>query len=191
MDDAREAPVVEYWLDEPACTAYRRRVLGFLRKREVSDSDLDDLTQTVLSKVLPKDRAFPSAGARDGYVLKTAENVWKDYVKQQQRSTLVSLDEELLGEGPRSARITLTTAEPSALERVLRNEKQAALDEAIQALPTRMRACVTQRIHQGRELREIAAALRIDVNTVKSHLGQAREILRERLGRKFGIIAIE
>lgn len=192
MEPSREVAVGELRLDGPACTAYRPRLLAFfLSLKVVADSDRDDLTQTVLTKVLPQEGRFPSEKARDTYVFKAAENVWKDWLDKQKRHGAVSLDEEPRAEAGRDAKGPAALAVPArALDRVLDDEKAVALRAAVLALPVKMRGCVVQRIYQDRSLREIAQAMRIDVNTVKSHLGQARELLGKRLGRKFGIIPI-
>lgn len=188
MDGAREAPVDGCWLDGPACVAYRPRILAFYRKLQVDESEQEDLTQTVLTKVLPKERAFPSERARDTYVFKAAANVWKDWTSKSNRTRTVSLDEIL---APTEAGSDVPDALHQAaegFERVLEAETAAQVLAAVEQLPPKMQRCVWLFYYQDRTQQEIAALLRIDVNTVKSHLGQARDLLRKRLGRKFGII---
>ncbi|MDX1997874.1 MAG: sigma-70 family RNA polymerase sigma factor [Thermoanaerobaculia bacterium] len=189
MDEAREAPVLECWLDGPACAAYRPRLLRFYRKLHAPDSEQEDLTHSVLTKVLPKERAFPSEKARDTYVFKAAHNVWKDWLGKEKKSGAVSLDEISTAEAEGAARLPeALVEEATAFEGAWSEEKAELLRTAMESLPPKMRRCVWLFYVEQRPQRDIAQLLRIDVNTVKSHLGQARQLLGKRLGGKFGII---
>jgi RNA polymerase sigma factor (sigma-70 family) len=44
-----------------------------------------------------------------------------------------------------------------------------------------MRRCIELRILEGRSYREIASAMGISINTVKAHLHQAKELLKDNL----------
>ena len=61
----------------------------------------------------------------------------------------------------------------------VRNEKQAVLHNAIQALPDDMRAVIVLRDINGYSYNEIADILDANVGTVKSRISRARERLRE------------
>lgn len=61
------------------------------------------------------------------------------------------------------------------------NELQIHLDEAIRTLPQKMRACFTLFAIEGFKQNEIAEMLDITVGTVKSHIFQAKEKLKQSL----------
>jgi len=61
---------------------------------------------------------------------------------------------------------------------VLREERREALRQAVRELPGQMRKCLTLRIYHELSYREIASVMRIELDTVKAHLFQAREKLR-------------
>jgi RNA polymerase sigma factor (sigma-70 family) len=61
------------------------------------------------------------------------------------------------------------------------NELQLHLDEAIRALPGKMRACFTLFAIEGFKQNEIAEMLGIKIGSVKSHIFQAKEKLKRSL----------
>ncbi len=76
------------------------------------------------------------------------------------------------------------TPEDEALERErleLRQERIRLLREAIDELPPRMRRCLLMRIDGGLKYREIATAMKISMDAVRSLLFQARKRLQEKV----------
>ncbi len=67
------------------------------------------------------------------------------------------------------------------LENVLDDERRQEMREAIEELPEKMRKALTLRIYQELSYREIATVMKLKINTVKAHLFQAKEKLREKL----------
>lgn len=76
------------------------------------------------------------------------------------------------------------TPEDEVLEREhleLQEERIRLLREAIAELPPRMRRCLLMRLDEGLKYREIATALKVSLDAVRSLLFQARKRLQERL----------
>jgi DNA-directed RNA polymerase specialized sigma24 family protein len=48
-----------------------------------------------------------------------------------------------------------------------------------------MRRCVLLRLEQDLKYREIASVMQISIDTVKAHLFQARQLLKDKLSRYF------
>jgi RNA polymerase sigma factor (sigma-70 family) len=67
---------------------------------------------------------------------------------------------------------------------MLEKEKCEKLRQALHELPGQMRRCVQLRVEDC-PTQDIAAVLRISINTVKAHLHQAKRILREKLAPYF------
>ena len=61
------------------------------------------------------------------------------------------------------------------------NELQIQLDEAIQALPIKMRECFILFAIEGFKQNEIAGMLKVTIGTVKAHIFQAKVKLKESL----------
>jgi RNA polymerase sigma-70 factor, ECF subfamily len=184
-------------LDEASLVAYRPRLVAFLRSRGATPEMAEDLTQTLLARVLQsemrlRDLRFPAERARDVYILRAAENLWTDWRRREQRQPTESLEpaHERGDDSPVPAPSALATP-PVALDALLEAERRERLRAAIDELPPKMRQCVILRVYQDRSLKEIALLLRIDRNTVKSHLGTAKKELKQRLGGEFGKIDLD
>jgi RNA polymerase sigma-70 factor (ECF subfamily) len=65
-----------------------------------------------------------------------------------------------------------------------------ALEKLVRSLPETPRAIVTLRYQEDMPLAEIAAALEIPLNTVKSHLQRALLMLRQKLERRLGEVNV-
>ena len=59
-----------------------------------------------------------------------------------------------------------------------REKKIEAVWRAIEELPPRQRQCLPLQVRDGLSYEEIAATLKLSVNTVRNHLAAARESLR-------------
>ena len=79
---------------------------------------------------------------------------------------------------------------PDASERLLADERQAALDEAFAALPDETREVLTLFYREGQSAAQVAALLELSEDAVKKRLSRARTALRgavlERLGDTLG-----
>lgn len=76
-------------------------------------------------------------------------------------------------------------AAPSPLDDALCHERRQKLRKAIEALPGQMRRCTRLRVEQDLSYREIAAVLKLSIETVKVHLFQARKKLKVNLQEAF------
>lgn len=74
---------------------------------------------------------------------------------------------------------------PNPQEQLLNQELKELIHTAMQQLPEQMRRCLELRLVLDMQYQEIAQVMGISINTVKSHLFQAREQLRKRLGGYF------
>jgi RNA polymerase sigma factor (sigma-70 family) len=68
-------------------------------------------------------------------------------------------------------------------DRIVRNERQQQVLEAVRSLPRRQRDCIALRYFEERSIDEIAATLDVSVNSVKTHLQRALASLERLLER--------
>jgi RNA polymerase sigma-70 factor (ECF subfamily) len=71
------------------------------------------------------------------------------------------------------------------LDEVLEEERRQVVRQAIEELPEQMRQCVLLQVYQELSYREIAGTLQLSVDTVRTHLSQARRQLKEKLADYF------
>jgi RNA polymerase sigma factor (sigma-70 family) len=104
--------------------------------------------------------------------------------KEDKEARHFSLDHEIQS-GPTPSEIVtlldLLGAAPDQEQILLEAEEYTSIDEAINSLPERERCIVTMRFYEGAPLREIAAALRMPLQTVADYLARALKHLREKL----------
>jgi RNA polymerase sigma-70 factor (ECF subfamily) len=149
---------------------YQRRVYSLVGRMMVSRPQLvEDLAQEVFVKVL---HALPRFDARgparlSTWILTVATRTCLDVLRSKRPEA-----EEIPGTLESSS-----DPEGETAQRQMGRRVQAAMAK----LPEDMRAVVVLRGYHDLDYDEIAAALGIEVGTVKSRLGRARAALREAL----------
>ncbi len=78
---------------------------------------------------------------------------------------------------------------PEILDRIEKDELQSRLRSVIETLPPRYRAVVVLRYNEGFSYEEIAQALNLPLNTVRTHLRRAKEQLKSKLEREWHPVA--
>ena len=172
---------------------FRPRIERFLASRVFSPDERLDLTQAIFLRIYKGLEGYRGEGSLEGWVLHVAFNVyrkWRDHQPGGRHAVPEVPFEESPGapEPSPAAQFSSPSATASPLDRIVRQERLEALRGAIGELPPKQRLCVELRVYQERSLQEIAAALRISPETVKAHLFQARQRLRDKLHPVFGTI---
>lgn len=110
------------------------------------------------------------------YLVTIAANLARDRWRRARHLSEASLEE-------------IPAAEEKATElpeaRLLNEETLVALAAAVEALPPPYRAVIALRYEAGMSYQEIAAALDLPLNTVRTHLHRAKAHLRATLEEKF------
>jgi RNA polymerase sigma-70 factor, ECF subfamily len=172
---------------------FRPRLERFLAPRVFSPEERLDLTQTIFVKIYGGLEGYRGEGSLEGWVLQIAFNVYRKWRDRQPggRHAIpeVAVDDPAgLQKTSAAAQTPSPSAVVSPLDRIVREERLEALRAAIGELPPKQRLCMELRVYQERSVQEIAAALRISPETVKAHLFQARQRLRDKLHPMFGAI---
>lgn len=141
------------------------RLLGERREAE-------DLAQEAFLRAYQRLDTFDADRAFGPWIRRVAANASLNRL-QPTAPAVVPLDEErdkAAGDQPEAAREQA--------------EQTEAVRAAILSLPPHYRAVIELRHFQEMSYDEIAAALKIPVSDVKSHLFRARKILAEKIGRR-------
>ncbi len=170
---------------------FRPRIERFLAPRVFSPEERLDLTQAVFLRIYQGLEGYRGEGSLEGWVLQIAFNVyrkWRDRQPGGRHAVPEILYDESSGAPEPPADSPSPSAAGSPLEGIVRQERLEALREAIGELAPKQRLCMELYVYQERSVQEIAVALRISPETVKAHLFQARQRLRDKLHNKFGTI---
>jgi RNA polymerase sigma-70 factor (ECF subfamily) len=133
-----------------------RVCFSFMKNRAATE----DAVQETFIKALTKAPDFDGPAHEQAWLVRTAGNVCKDMLKSWWHKTVIHAVAEDVA------------AEPVADETLA----------AVMALPDRYKQAVYLFYYEGYTTKQIAQALRRRESTVRSHLSEARALLRERIG---------
>jgi len=164
------------------CELYFASVDLFFLRQGVQQKDREDLTQNVFLNVCKSIESLREEDRFEGWLFTSARNVFLTYVAQvKSHGRQVSLEENPLGlEDPLPLDERLADPGSTPLDKILEREKVDALHQACGSLPEQQRRCLELKL-RGLSYKAISALLNIDVETVRSHLYEARKSLREKL----------
>lgn len=126
-----------------------------------SAADAEDATQSVFMKLIDRPRSFNDEEHEKAWLIVCAQNHCRDVLKSAHRTRQT----ELAGDYP--------------------DERQPQHDETIEAvlaLPEKYKTCLYLFYYEGYRTAEIAAMTGVPASTVRSHLSEARSLLRTMLG---------
>jgi len=168
--------------------SYYVRIRRLLEQRGVPRHDAEDLAQETFLRICKYLYGFRGEASFSSWVFSVAVNVEREW--RRRGSTLkrggkeVPLDGDSAFEGEvRECEFSSPQALAQPQEELLTKEMYERATRALQELPAQMRRCFILRFHQELQYREIASVMQISIQTVKSHLHQARERLKAALAR--------
>ena len=162
---------------------YYHTVRRFFIRRGFSPEQTLDLTQETFLRAFQGIDSFRGDSSFDSWLFQIAINVWR--MRQRRSEAGMRSAAEIPLPDPFEARAAveqLTSPDLDPLVLSLREERRHALRHAVEDLPQQMKRIVILRIYHDMKYREIAALMGISIDTVKSHLAQARSRLRSALG---------
>jgi len=174
------------WLFE----TYHEAVSHFFANRGFTEEECRDLTQETFLAVFTSSDRFRGDSAVGTWLFSIATNIWRNTVRSRSRAKRKAreLSFEELGEQQLAAS-AVNSDDPSGpaepLQRALTEERVRLVREALEELPESMRFCTLLRLDQGLKYREIAVAMQMSIEHVKSQLFQARAKLKHRLAKDF------
>ena len=159
---------------------YRPRLLRFVTF-SIGDADLaESITQDCFLKAYNGRASFRGDCAVNTWLTSIAMNLIRDQQRlqkfrfwRQARATAIDVNE---------AANFLPSKECSAESRVLIKEQTKQVQAALANLSVNQRSIFLMRFGQDMELAEIAAAIHMPLNTVKTHLHRALKSVRAQVG---------
>lgn len=163
---------------------YRGVVYFFLRAGVPTDTANDHAQETFLRAHRGWGQ-FRGDSSRSTWLFEIAKNVYKNWIRDgkalKKQGTEVSLDQSVgETEDEPHSQIDPEDSRPLADAILQSAQNTDTLMAAVESLPTQQRQCMKLRL-RGLKYQEIASILGISVETVKSHLFQARDALKKSL----------
>ena len=140
-----------------------------------SATDAEDLAQRVFLKVMQAASTFEPRARFTTWLFRVTANECLSYIRSRQRSL------ELTGVEGAAELQSSQTVDPA--EEVLRDELAREVRAAVLTLPERQRLAVVLSRYEGLSYAQIADALGVSVQAVKSLVNRAHTALREKLRR--------
>jgi RNA polymerase sigma-70 factor (ECF subfamily) len=140
-----------------------------------NSADAEEVTQDVFMKIYRNLKRFEFRSAFRTWVYRITLNTAINHYRKSRREEKDRVDyESVKGQ----------LASPSStVEELIQNDNESRLKALLEILNPRQKACLVLREWQGLSYQEIAATLKIPVNTVRSRLKRAREALLARAGK--------
>jgi RNA polymerase sigma factor (sigma-70 family) len=138
--------------------------------------DVEGAVQETFVRALRGLGRFSGSGSFAGWIVSIALNLCRDRLRRHRLVPFVALEAEDDEGGPIAV---LAAPEPSPERVAMARQAVARVRRTVAALPARQREVFALRFFVGLELAAIAAALTVDVGTVKTHLHRALLRVRE------------
>ena len=164
-------------------TRFSADIYAVLYRITESAEDAADLTQETFLSALRSIRSFRGDSELKTWLTRIAINHSRNrfrWWKRRRRDATVSLDAQI-GDTNSSIGDLIVGEGESAEEAVLRQERETALRKALAEMREHYREAIVLCDIEGYSYEEIAAALEINLGTVKSRIARGREELRKRL----------
>jgi len=160
---------------------YHRPMIHFLFRMVNNQAIAEELAQEVFLRVYRARGSYRAEARFTTWLYRIATNLAVNHArdtKHERSAQTVYLDQpdEETGTSP-----DLADDEPSAEERLLRDERMAAIRRHVMALPERQRMAVLMHKYQGMDYRQIGEVLKLSESATKSLLFRAYQTLREKL----------
>lgn len=170
---------------------YYPQVLRFYLRRKLAREIAEELTQNTFLSVYSNLKGLRQAAQFENWLWQIARrelhHKWEKEQALKRKGLTVSLEADGNADftAPASLMAELPDTSPTPQKLLLEQENVHLVQAALRQLPEQMRRCLELRILLDLKYHEIAQTMNISINTVKSHLFQAREQLRQRLGSHF------
>ena len=155
----------------------RAYIRGWLK--QLDDLHVDDICSRSFEKAFRQIGSYDPAKSQFFTWLKSiAHNTALDLLEQEGRvhphNQTVYLDDEVFSG---SVSDSLPDEEDSPLDSIIRTENAEATERYIEALPDLYRVIARKRLVDGMQYKEISEELGIELNTVRTRIRRARQII--------------
>jgi RNA polymerase sigma-70 factor, ECF subfamily len=160
---------------------YHRPMIHFLFRMVHNQAVAEELAQDVFLRVYRSRETYRAEAKFTTWLYRIATNLAVNYARDtrhERAAQNVYLDapDEETGTTP-----DVADDEPTAEQKLMRDERMAAIRQHVMALPERQRMAVLMHKYQGMDYRQIGEVLKLSESATKSLLFRAYQTLRDRL----------
>ena len=164
---------------------YQRRVYMTAYRMMGNHDDANDVAQEAFIRAFRGMSGFNATSDFFTWLYRIVVNVSLNHLRKARKQRTVSIDDVALPE-PMSKQAALDPRKSAELRRILVDVQQA-----MDTLPETLRATVVLVILEGMSYREAAKVLECSEGTVGWRVHEARQKLRDRLGKHLGAVEDE
>lgn len=159
-------------MDDLTLAAYAKKIYGFAYSKTHNVQDAEDLSQNILLDLFRIQKDPREIGDLDAYVYRVCRYAWSNFYRREKRYWQMC-PEESLSDAPDGA----DTPE----EAVLQKELYAVLRRKVMNLSHLRRQITTMFYFENKSGHDIASRLGISPATVRWHLSESRNIIKEQI----------
>ncbi|MGB6745301.1 MAG: sigma-70 family RNA polymerase sigma factor [Terracidiphilus sp.] len=160
---------------------YHRPMIHFLYRMVRNQAVAEELAQEVFLRVYRARDSYRAEARFTTWLYRIATNLAVNHARDtrhERAAQTIYLDAPDAETGTTP---DLADDEPSVEQRLLRNERMAAIRSHVMALPERQRMAVLMHKYQGMDYRQIGEVLKLSESATKSLLFRAYQTLRDKL----------
>jgi RNA polymerase sigma-70 factor, ECF subfamily len=157
---------------------YRLPLVSFFRRMVWDQSLAEDLAQEVFLRVYKSRERYQPEARFTTWLYRIATNLALNAIRDRKNEVSDTAGEDGEG-GPFLERFV--DPHPTVEQRLVQDDRQRLIRQAVDALPENQRAAVILHKYQEADYRQIASILSVSESAVKSLLFRAYETLRVRL----------
>lgn len=169
---------------------YYNKLVWHLNVNYLKDEDLaEEIANRAFMQGLNKIGQFnPNIAQIHTWIYTIGENMAKKFLKEKQKRGLISLEKEINDDSNLLNFLTYDESEPNFEYQELLSKKCDIIKDVIEKLPIRNREVIVMRELEGMSYQEIANELNRNLSTVKSQIKKGREIIIQKVKRKFDVL---
>ncbi len=160
---------------------YHRQMIHFLFRMVHNQAVAEEMAQEVFLRVYRSRESYRAEAKFTTWLYRIATNLAVNHArdtKHERGTQAVYLDAP---DPETGSKPDVADDEPSVEQRLLREERMAAIRSHVMALPDRQRMAVLMHKYQGLDYREIGEVLKLSESATKSLLFRAYQTLRDKL----------
>lgn len=165
----------DYQRFEDIIAAYQGALFAFLYKMVKDADDARDLCQDTFFKAYTSIRSFKGEAKFSTWLFRIGYRRALNFIKKNKKR------------GQLADALENSPCHNSGFSRLESEEMTGIIEGIIREMPPKYRAALYLFYKEQKRYHEIAAIMNIPINTVKSHISRAKDLLRQRLAADHGL----